>query len=289
MTVLLLTWVTGCGDAPAPDAPTPAAPVAVPAPASARAVEIVLERGHDAGDGWVSAPAPDDVLLSPPAVGDVRDAAGARRWRALLPPGPGVAVVSRAGCGPVEVPYTVGAVEIVVLPYPTCAPPDAPLVPAGSAKRLDRREAPWATIELLHGLELFLDVPAASAGHEDGPARYVTLAEAGAICAWAGGRLPTKAEWASARVDATGTPVANDTRARLGSSPTGDAARALAGLTPYTGAAGHQDLDGNVEEWLADGTVAGGSFVSLSDELGVTREVPATARSETIGFRCAWD
>lgn len=296
MTVLLLTWLTGCRDAVAPpEAPPLTEPLATPAPtppgAAPRAVEIVLDRGQDGGDdgsGWVSVPAAGDVLVAPPAVGGAPDASGARRWRAVLRPGPGVATVERVGCGPVEVPYTVGAVELVVLPYPSCAEPDAPAVPGGST-RLDRREAPWSAVELLHGLELFLEVPGPPSGQEDGPARYVTLDEARAVCAWSGGRLPTKAEWAAARAPATGTPIADATRARLGSSPTGEAASVLAGLPPFTGPAGHLDLDGNVEEWLADGTVAGGSFVSLPAELGVTRDVPANARSETIGFRCAWD
>ncbi|MDP2307851.1 MAG: SUMF1/EgtB/PvdO family nonheme iron enzyme [Pseudomonadota bacterium] len=292
MTVLLLLWVTGCrGEQTAPPSGAPAVAE------TAHTVEIVLDRGRQVpeadGGGWVSVPAPEDVLVAPPAVGGDPDATGARRWRAVLPPGPGVATVGRAGCGPVAVPYTVGLDEIVVLPYPTCTEPDASEVPDApgvvSGALLDRREAPWAAIALLHGLALFPEVPEAPPGQEDGPARYVTLDEARAICAWSGGRLPTRAEWAAARSGATGTPITNDTRALLGSTPSGDAARGLAGLAPHVGPAGHQDLDGNVEEWLADGTVAGGSYVSLPEELGVTRDVPANARSESIGFRCAWD
>ncbi len=291
MTVLLLTWVTGCrSDPPTPvpapdpgaDAPTTDAPER-----AVRPVALVLERGR-IDDGWVSVPAPDDVLLAPPAIGEAPDATGARRWRALLPSGPGVARVKRAGCGPVEIPYTVGTVPLLVLAYPTCATPDAPTLP-GESTRLDRTEAPWSLVEVLHGLELFEAVPSPSPGQDDGPARYVTHAEAAAICAWSGARLPTKREWAVARTGATGTPIADATRDRLGSTPIGEAARALAGLAPHTGPAGHLDLDGNVEEWLADGTVAGGSYVSRPDELGITREVPANTRSETVGFRCAWD
>lgn len=308
MTVLLLTWVTGCGSDPAdpgspppdvpalapggavvPGVPTEAAPdAAAPAPgAAARPVQLVLERGQFE-DGWVSVPGPDDVLASPPAMGEPPDATGTRRWRAVLPVGAGVARVNRAGCGPVEVPYTVGAVPIVVLPYPTCATPDAPMVP-GRSVRLDRHEHPWAALDGLHAVELFQDVPAAPPGQEDGPARYVTFAEARAICAWSGGRLPTRAEWDAARAGSTGTPIANATRDRFGSTPVGDLARTLAGVAPRVGPAGHLDLEGNVEEWLVDATVAGGSYVSLPDELGITRDVPASARSETIGFRCAWD
>ncbi len=288
MTVVLLTLGTGCGsDAPPLPAPSPSVEAAPAEPPASRSIELVLERGR-VSDGWVSVPAPDDRLLSPPAERLPADGTSGPRWRATLPPGPAVARVERAGCAPVEVPYTVGAVPLVVLPYPTCEVPDAPPVPGGAA-RLDRREHPWAALDALHGLDLFGTVPAAPPGQEDGPTRYVTFAEAGAICAWSGGRLPTRAEWTAARAGAAGTPVADATRDRLGSSAVGEVARGIAGVAPYATAAGHADLDGNVEEWLADGAVAGGSFVSLPEELGVTRTVPAEARSETVGFRCAYD
>jgi len=288
MTVVLLTLGTGCGSGapplPAPPAPAPAPPEEA---AAARQVELVLERGRVA-DGWVNVPGPEDRLVTPVAERVPADGAAGPRWRATLPAGPAVARVERAGCAPVEVPYTVGAVPLVVLPYPTCDAPDAPAVPGG-ATRLDRHEHPWADLDVLHGLDLFQTVPAPLPGAEDGPTRYVTHAEAAAICAWSGGRLPTRAEWAAARAGATGVAVADATRDRLGSSAVGEAARGIASVAPLLGGAGHADLDGNVEEWLADGVVAGGSYVSLPEELGVTRMVPAEARSESIGFRCAYD
>lgn len=305
MTVLLLVWVAACDrrapDAPAIDAPTApsASDLGSPGPSDGaaspggaeRTVEIVLERGRIAADGWVTEPAAGDRLLAPAAEAQAPDDGGGRRWVATLPPGPGVARVARAGCGPVEVPYTVGPVAVVVLPYPTCDAPsagEAPAVP-GTRARLDRDELPWGTIEALHGLELFTDLPAPALGEEDGPARWIDLAEARALCAWRGGRLPTRAEWEAARAGATGTPVADATRDRLGAGAVGSAARALAGVTPLVSASGHRDLDGNVEEWLADGTVAGGSWVSRPEELGGTRAVPGRARAETIGVRCAFD
>ncbi len=306
MTVLVLAWVSGCDPGAPPRGEPPGAPATVPhdAPAgesparagppgdapgptgATRSVEIMLEPGRISADGWVSAPAGRDRLVAPPAIGEAPDDSGARRWRAALPPGPGVARIERDGCSAVEVPYLVGPVPVLVLPYPACDAPDAPALPSGA--RLDRAELPWAAVEVLHGLELFTDVPAPAPGEEDGPARWIALEEARAICAWRGGRLPTKAEWEAARAGATGVPAANATRDRLGSGAVGAAARALAGLAPYEGPAGHLDLDGNVEEWLADGTVAGGSWVSLPEELGVTRAVPPNARTDTIGVRCAY-
>lgn len=314
MTVPVLTWLFGCGPAPAPDAgplvpgaedaappardaaatPRAPAPDAAPAPAAPPdagspdadanrllPVRLVLERGRIGPDGWESLPAGADTLQSPPAT------RAGETWIAQLPAGPAVARVARAGCGAVEVPYNVGPVGLVVLPYPACDPaPDAP--PVGRV-RLDRTELAASWIEVLHGLELFRDVPAPAPGEEDGPARWLTLEDARGICAWRGGRLPTEAEWRSARAGAAGAPVANATRAALGSGPAGAEARRIAGVTPLISASGHHDLDGNVEEWLADSRVAGGSWAALPEELGAVRVVPADARTDTIGARCVFD
>jgi hypothetical protein len=293
MSVLVLACLLGCDDAEreaelAPPPPAPAEIRAAPAAAGApRAVEIVLEPGQLADDGWVGVSGGADRLVFPDAHIEEKGQPGARRWRAALPPGPGVARVARGGCGTVEVPYTVGPVPLVVLPYPACSAPDAPALPTGA--RLERRELPASLVEIVRELELFPDVPAPALGEEDGPARWLTLDEARAICAWRGGRLPTYEEWAAARVGAVGAPVGDATRGALGSAPVGAAARALARLPTPTTPAGHEDLDGNVEEWLADGRVAGGSWASLPGELGVARSVPPNARTDTIGARCAYD
>jgi len=305
MTVLVLAWVLGCDGsgstaAPRDVAPFPAdaargAPVEVPATAPAlRAVEIVLEPGRMTDDGWESVPAGADRLLAPDArafqaaVEGAAEATGARRWHARLAPGPGVARVARVGCTPVEVPYVVDPVGLVVLPYPTCGAEDAPAVP-GRAVRLDRDELPWSVVAAVHTLGLFAAIPEPAPGEDDGPARWLTLADARALCAWRGGRLPTAPEWRAARPGATGTPVSDATRPRLGSGPVGAAARQIAGVPPLVSASGHRDLDGDVDEWLDDGTVAGGSWISSADELGGTRSVPPDARTDTIGVRCAWD
>jgi hypothetical protein len=265
-----------------------------------RAVELVLDRGHFEDDEWVSEPVGADRLVrpAPPRAGaggaHPDGAASADTPRTLarvpirLPVGDAVARIARAGCGPVDVPYHVGASGTVVLPYPACAAPDAPLVP-GTPTRLARRELAWEDVARMQRLGLFPDIPPAPPGEEDGPLRYVTLEEARGICAWLGGRLPTRCEWDEARAGATGDAVQDAGRPRLGSAPVGPTARVLAGAAPRRTANGHEDLEGNVEEWLADGNVAGGSFVSLPDEVGTVRAVPANARAETIGARCAWD
>lgn len=222
-----------------------------------RLVELVLDRGHVEDGDWVSEPVGADHL-----VGET----GERSWR-TLPVGPGVAKVDR-GCGEVDVPYVVEALgRTIVIPYPACGDPDAPTV---AGVRLDRREARWDVVAT--GLGLWPEVPAPEAGQDNGPARYLTLAEARAWCAWNGGRLPTAAEWEAA--------------AGPGVGPLRDGPRGVGDLDrePIVGPFGHEDVLGNVEEWLDDGRVAGGSWL----QAGRLRAVPPNARAETIGVRCVY-
>lgn len=236
---------------------------------SLRTVELVLDPGR-LDEGWISAPVGEDRLVEPP--GSPGEGAG-RHW-VSLPPGPGRALVRRVGCGPVVVPFEVPSLgRTVVLPYPSCAEADALPIP-GRAARLDRREAGWATVAAVAALGLWPGIPAPEPGAENGPARYVDLAEARAWCAWNGGRLPTLAEWEAAAGPDPGLPR------RAEPSGPGDLDRA-----PAIGPGGHEDLWGNVEEWLEDGRVAGGSWLRSER----VRDVPDNARAETIGLRCAWD
>ena len=107
----------------------------------------------------------------------------------------------------------------------------------------------------------------------DHPVTFVDWHEASAFCAWAGGRLPTEAEWEKAArgTDARRFPWGDEedaSRAAVGSglkrgttSPVGAHPR---GASPY----GLQDMAGNVWEWTSTETgdgervLRGGSYAS---------------------------
>jgi sulfatase modifying factor 1 len=142
----------------------------------------------------------------------------------------------------------------------------------------------------------------------DEPAVHVSWFEADGYCRWAGGRLPTRAEWSEAAyVERRSAPPVGFAPGQRYPYPTGmtpDGANtngsdrwprhAPAGSTA-AGVNGLQDMGGNVWEWLADregdtALTAGGSWWYGADQM---REEsmqwkPAAFYVVYIGFRCAY-
>jgi formylglycine-generating enzyme len=183
--------------------------------------------------------------------------------------------------------------------------------------RIDRFESSVGSIRCLA-------CPPAVAARLEGrdPARAaseVSLAEARAICAARGGRLPTEDEWiVAAAGDRPRRYPWGDTGAvcrraawGLAQGPCGNGATGpdTVGAHPDGATAlGIHDLAGNVAEWVetgacgpADagapqpdciGVVRGGSFqTDLATDLRtwVRREVAASSHEASIGFRCAYE
>lgn len=144
----------------------------------------------------------------------------------------------------------------------------------------------------------------------DLPAAHLTWDEARSYCTWAGGRLPTAAEWqAAAYTEAREDPPAPLRRGQTYRYPTGDTperantrgaddgfetAAPVRQFPP--GVNGLYDAGANVWEWLADGRgddrlIAGGSWWYGPDQMRADafQYKQATFYAVYVGLRCVYD
>jgi serine/threonine protein kinase len=124
------------------------------------------------------------------------------------------------------------------------------------------------------------------------PATGVSLLQARAYCGWAGGRLPTEAEWLEAAGPAEfpwgdELPTCAHAVAKGCADDVVPVGTRLRGRSP----AGMDDLAGNAWEWVEDGVLLGGSVASHAPLIGAkARFVPDDSPLPLhVGLRCAYD
>jgi formylglycine-generating enzyme len=174
---------------------------------------------------------------------------------------------------------------------------------------IDRLEVTWVRYEHCVDERACATVAPIAGGDPGQSVHGLTRDEARAFCRWAGGRLPSDAEWLRVAIGPSekrypwGDPDALCLRAAYGlvSGPCLEGARGpdTAGARPWGATpTGVLDVAGNVAEWVDDGgapagqgVVRGGSFAD-SDASALRarsrRVVPASARLAWVGFRCAY-
>ncbi len=141
------------------------------------------------------------------------------------------------------------------------------------------------------------------------PAVHLTHAEAEAYCRWAGGRLPTAAEWRSAAyTELRRNPAAPWVRGMTYPWPTGDSPQGANTSAPdpwpraapvtetRAGVNGLHDMGANVWEWAADARgderrTLGGSWWYSPEQMRAEVEAwkPRDFYAVYIGFRCVYD
>jgi len=149
----------------------------------------------------------------------------------------------------------------------------------------------------------------------DHPVAQVSWNDARAYCTWAGGRLPTEAEWEAAAVGRTGWlyPWGNQfdpTKLNTSGQDTAPVGSHPAGSSPV----GVHDMAGNVWEWVSDWyhedyystspgtnpygpatgtrkTLRGGGWDPTGGDARSTvrASLAPSSRGNTVGFRCATD
>lgn len=138
-----------------------------------------------------------------------------------------------------------------------------------------------------------------TAGRERHPINFVSEADAEALCAFRGLRLPTLEEWHAAASRGAESeypwgdevPTVDDDPQRvcgLGLLATCEVESFPAGENAWR----HADLAGNVAEWVttADGhCAAGGSFESAADQLTAESCVAVDMPAAGVGLRCVRD
>lgn len=141
------------------------------------------------------------------------------------------------------------------------------------------------------------------------PAVHLTHAEAAAYCRWAGGRLPTAAEWRrAAYTELRSAPPAPWVRGRSYPWPTGDSPqgantsdpdpwpRAAPVTETRAGVNGLHDMGANVWEWAADvrgeeRPTMGGSWWYPAGQMRADVDAwkPRDFYAVYIGMRCVYD